>query len=63
MPFDAFVGLIALAVQEDSQILDNLGVLYISSSKLKEAQEIYEILDKKYPEYREGKVHYNILYM
>jgi hypothetical protein len=48
----------ALAVQEDPQILDNLGVLYISSAKLAEATKIYETLSRKYPEHRDGKVHY-----
>ncbi|XP_054162010.1 protein O-mannosyl-transferase TMTC1-like isoform X2 [Oppia nitens] len=48
----------ALAVQEDPLILDNLGVLYISWSKLLEAKQIYEILNQKYPDYGEGKIHY-----
>lgn len=48
----------ALSIQDDAKVMDNLGMLYLSTGRIKEANFIYQKLHQKYPNYIDGKIHY-----
>ncbi|XP_067137784.1 protein O-mannosyl-transferase TMTC1-like isoform X2 [Centruroides vittatus] len=51
----------ALTIQEDPDIMDNLGLLYTNTGRSKDARRVYDDLREKYPEHVNGKVHYSQL--
>lgn len=48
----------ALNLEEDPQIMDNLGMLYFISGRYHEAKNMYQHLLLHYPERNETKLHY-----
>ncbi|XP_076355794.1 protein O-mannosyl-transferase TMTC1-like isoform X1 [Tachypleus tridentatus] len=48
----------ALEIDEDPQVMDNLGTLYMKSGRLVEAHELYNQLINKHKDYLDGKLHY-----
>ncbi|XP_075740083.1 protein O-mannosyl-transferase TMTC1-like [Rhipicephalus microplus] len=48
----------ALAAEPDPQVMDNLAVFYVSAGRLDEARELFEDIDKRFPDHRDSKVHY-----
>ncbi|KAL3194073.1 hypothetical protein MRX96_046135 [Rhipicephalus microplus] len=48
----------ALAVEPDPRVMHNLAVFYVSAGRLDEARQLFENIDRRFPENRESKVHY-----
>lgn len=48
----------ALDIEEDPQIMDNLGMLYFLSGRYHEAKKMYQHLLLHYPQRNESKIHY-----
>ncbi|XP_076350107.1 protein O-mannosyl-transferase TMTC1-like isoform X3 [Tachypleus tridentatus] len=48
----------ALYMEEDPQVMDNLGTLYIKSGRLEEARKLYSKLTQKHGSFLDGKIHY-----
>ncbi|XP_035224097.1 protein O-mannosyl-transferase TMTC1-like, partial [Stegodyphus dumicola] len=48
----------ALDIEEDPQIMDNLGMLYFASERYEEARKMYQHLLLHYPERNDTKLHY-----
>ncbi|KAL1468148.1 hypothetical protein MTO96_041667 [Rhipicephalus appendiculatus] len=48
----------ALAVEPDPQVMDNLAVFYVNGGRLDEARQLFEDIDRRFPEHRESKVHH-----
>ncbi|GFT69899.1 uncharacterized protein NPIL_8001, partial [Nephila pilipes] len=52
----------ALSIEEDPQVMDNLGMLYLVSGRHQEGRSIYKYLLRNYPDRNESKLHYVSLY-
>ncbi|GFX56698.1 uncharacterized protein TNCV_494461 [Trichonephila clavipes] len=48
----------ALSIEEDPQVLDNLGMLYLVSGRHQEGRSIYNYLIRNYPDRNDSKLHY-----
>ncbi|GFY68112.1 transmembrane and TPR repeat-containing protein 1 [Trichonephila inaurata madagascariensis] len=48
----------ALSIEEDPQVLDNLGMLYFVSGRNQEGRSIYNYLIRNYPDRNDSKLHY-----
>ncbi|XP_075739549.1 protein O-mannosyl-transferase TMTC1-like isoform X2 [Rhipicephalus microplus] len=48
----------ALAAEPDPLVMDNLAVFYVSAGRLDEARELFEDINKRFPDHRDSKVHY-----
>ncbi|KAL1482557.1 hypothetical protein MTO96_033714 [Rhipicephalus appendiculatus] len=48
----------ALAVETDPQVMDNLAVFYVNAGRLDEARQLFEEIDRLFPEHHESKVHH-----
>ncbi|KAH8034660.1 hypothetical protein HPB51_000217 [Rhipicephalus microplus] len=53
----------ALAVEPDPRVMHNLAVFYVSAGRLDEARQLFENIDRRFPENRESKVHYALNYI
>ncbi|XP_065308824.2 protein O-mannosyl-transferase TMTC1-like [Dermacentor albipictus] len=48
----------ALAVEPDPQVMDNLAVFYVSAGRLDEARQLFEEINRLFPEHRDSNVHH-----
>ncbi|GIY48073.1 uncharacterized protein CDAR_544721 [Caerostris darwini] len=48
----------ALSVEEDPQVMDNLGMLYLVSGRHQEGRALYQYLLTNYPDRNDTKLHY-----
>ncbi|XP_037505701.1 protein O-mannosyl-transferase TMTC1-like [Rhipicephalus sanguineus] len=48
----------ALAVEPDPQVMDNLALFYVNAGRLDEARQLFEEIDRLFPENRDNKVHH-----
>ncbi|XP_054921315.2 protein O-mannosyl-transferase TMTC1-like isoform X2 [Dermacentor andersoni] len=48
----------ALAVEPDPQVMDNLAVFYVSAGRLDEARQLFEEINRLFPEHLDSNVHH-----
>ncbi|XP_037278013.2 protein O-mannosyl-transferase TMTC1 [Rhipicephalus microplus] len=48
----------ALALEPDPQVMDNLAVFYVNAGRVNEARQLFEEIDRLFPEHHDSKVHH-----
>ncbi|KAH7936250.1 hypothetical protein HPB52_020651 [Rhipicephalus sanguineus] len=48
----------ALAFEPDPQVMDNLAVFYVNAGRLDEARQLFEEIDRLFPEHHDSKIHH-----